>query len=348
MTMRAKKMAVVAAATALAAAGIVWGARSETRSAHAAESPDRAAADTPAGRSVVAPGLVEAKDDVVSLAFEAAGGVESVLVHEGDHVEKGQLLATLDARIARAQLARAEATLAAAEARRDAALRGARPSEIEAARADADALRAQAAERALASERAEKLVTADAIPTAERDTDRNALDAARAQVAASEARWSLLREGTRVESRREAVAAVEVARADVEEARTRLAQTELRAPRAATVLRRLVEPGEQVTTLPPTVVIKIADAHDLRLRAEVDEADIGSVHVGQLGYATAEAYGARRFAGHVVRVEGELGRKRVRDDDPRARVDTRVLEAIFAFDEPEGVPLGLRMDLHLQ
>jgi HlyD family secretion protein len=254
----------------------------------------------------------------------------------------------LDGRIARAQLARAEAALVAAEARRDAAMRGARSSEIEAARAEADALRAQAAERALASERAERLRAADAIPAAQLDTEHNALDAARAQLAASEARWSLLREGTRFESRREAVAAVEGARADVEEARTRLAQTELRAPRAATILRRLVEPGEQVTTLPPTIVLKIADARELRLRAEIDEADLGRVHVGQAGYTTAEAYGVRRFAGHVVRVEGELGRKRVRDDDPRARVDTRVLEVIFAFDDPQGLPLGLRMDLHLE
>jgi HlyD family secretion protein len=332
-----------AAAIVFAAAGVAWRARSETRSAHGAESPGQVATS----RMIVAPGLVEAKDDVVSLAFEASGRVEAILVHEGDHVEKGQLVATLDARIARAQLARAEAALAAAEARRDAALRGARPSEIEAARAEADALRAQAAERAVERERAERLRAADAIPAAELDVDRNALEAARAQLAASEARWSLLREGTRAESRREAVAAVEVARADVEDARTRLAQTELRAPRAATVLRRLVEPGEQVTTLPPTVVLKIADAQDLRLRAEVDEADLGRVHVGQAGYATAEAYGARRFAGRVLRVEGELGRKRVRDDDPRARVDTRVLEVIFAFADAEGVPLGLRMDLHL-
>jgi HlyD family secretion protein len=223
---------LAAAAVVLAGAGVAWGARSETRGA-----PDAASAGQPSARGIVAPGLVEAKDDVVSLAFESSGRVASVLVHEGDRVDQGQLVATLDARIASAELTRAEASLAAAEARRDAAMRGARPGELTAARAEADALRAQAAERELASVRAERLRATDAIPAAQLDTERNALDAARAQLAASEARWSLLRAGTRDEARREAVAAVEGARADVEEARTRLTQTELRSPRAATAAR---------------------------------------------------------------------------------------------------------------
>jgi hypothetical protein len=62
---------------------------------------------------------------------------------------------------------------------------------------------------------------------------------------------------------------------------------------------------------------------------------------------TADAYGEQRFAGTITRVTGELGRKRVRDDDPRARLDTRILEVLFTLDRPATLPLGLRMDLHL-
>jgi hypothetical protein len=103
----------------------------------------------------------------------------------------------------------------------------------------------------------------------------------------------------------------------------------------------------QVTNLPPTVILSMADTSSLRLRAEVDESDVGMVAAGQKGYATAEAYGDKRFAGHVLRLAGELGRKKVRNDDPRARIDTRILETVFVFDEPSTIPLGLRMDLHL-
>ena len=46
----------------------------------------------------------------------------------------------------------------------------------------------------------------------------------------------------------------------------------------------------------------------------------------------------------------ELGRKTVRDDDPRAKVDTRVLEVVSRFDHAPGepLPLGLRMYVHLE
>ena len=49
------------------------------------------------------------------------------------------------------------------------------------------------------------------------------------------------------------------------------------------------------------------------------------------------------------RLTRELGRKTARDDDPRARVDTRVLEVIARFDGAPGIalPLGLRMQLHV-
>ncbi|MCW5812496.1 MAG: efflux RND transporter periplasmic adaptor subunit [Labilithrix sp.] len=153
--------------------------------------------------------------------------------------------------------------------------------------------------------------------------------------------------GVRDEVRREAIAAVAAARADLEEARARLAQTELRAPATGTIVRRLVEPGEQVTTMPPTVALKIADLDKVRLRAEIDESDVARVAPGAKAYATAEALGEKRLAGKVVRVERELGRKNIRTDDPRARVDTRVLEAIVVLDDPTPLPLGLRVDVHV-
>jgi RND family efflux transporter MFP subunit len=52
----------------------------------------------------------------VQLGFDVPGRVESLLVARGDTVSRGQALATLDAGMARAQLAQAEAAVAGAEA----------------------------------------------------------------------------------------------------------------------------------------------------------------------------------------------------------------------------------------
>jgi multidrug resistance efflux pump len=98
----------------------------------------------------------------------------------------------------------------------------------------------------------------------------------------------------------------------------------------------------------PAPVLSMADLRQLEIRAEIDEADVAAIALGQTAYATADAYGDRRFPLRLTRVTRELGRKTVRDDDPRARVDTRVLEAIARFDDAAGgaLPLGLRMELH--
>lgn len=297
---------------------------------------------------IVAPGVVESVSDQVALSFEVPGRIEELLVAEGDRVAEGQLLARLDSRIAAARVAGAEAALESARARRDVALTGSRPEEIRAAEAEAEAAKANAWDREQWLARAEKLSGTNGVTPADLDNARGSAVATRAMQKAAEARLALVREGARPEARREAVAAVAAAEAELAEARTYLSQTELRAPRAGVVLRRYSEPGEQVVTTPQKTILTIADVDNLRLRVEIDESDVGRVSVGQRGYATADAYGERRFAGQIVRSTRELGRKTLRMDDPRARVDTRVLEVIFIPDEASALPLGLRMDVHVE
>jgi HlyD family secretion protein len=115
------------------------------------------------------------------------------------------------------------------------------------------------------------------------------------------------------------------------------------------ILRRTGEIGALVTLMTPSPVLAMADLGKLEIRAEVDEADVAAVALGQAAYATADAFGARRFPVKISRMTRELGRKTARDDDPRARVDTRVLEVIAQFDGAPGValPLGLRMQVHV-
>lgn len=299
-------------------------------------------------REVVSPGVVEPVSEQVALGFELPGHIAEVRVEEGERVSEGQVLARLDDRMAKARVARAEAALAAARARRDAILHGARSEEIKAAQAEAEAAKAAAWEREQSRGRVERLYQASSVSRSELDTAKGAADATRATADAAAARLELLRQGSRAEVRQEAIAAVAAAEADLEESRTLRSQTELRAPRAGVILRRLAEPGEQVGINPPRVILTLADLDRLHLRVEVDENEVGRIKLGQRGYATADAFGTERYPGRVVRLMNELGRKTLRADDPRGRTDTRVLEAMFVPDDPAGLPLGLRMDVHIE
>jgi HlyD family secretion protein len=309
---------------------------------------ERLASTSPAERDeVVAPGRVEGPSEIIDLGFEQSGRIVSLPVNEGDRVTRNQVVARIDDRLARARVARAEAALAGARARRDAALRGARAEEIRAAEAEADMARAQSRNDTAERARGDRLLGAKAISPAEAERLRSGAETAIARARAAEARLAVVREGTRGELQRAASAEVAAAEAELEETRLLLAQTEISAPTDGVVLRRRAEVGEQVSLVPPTVVLTIANLDHLQLRAEVDEEDVARVAAGQIGFARADGYGDRRFPGRVVRTMRELGRKAVLNDDPRARVDTRVLEVIFQFDANPDLPLGLRMELHV-
>ena len=298
---------------------------------------------------IVAPGRIEPLRDPVALAFETNGRIISIDVDEGDAVKAGQVVAHLDDRLAKARVAGAEAALAEARARYELAFRGPRHEDLDAAKAEAAAAAADAEHRSAEQVRSEKLGAVGAIASASVDTDSAAARVSTATAAAASARYQSLARGTRVEQIAEAKAAVEGATAELEAARVALDQTLLKVPHDGIVLRRLVEVGTLVGTLTPLPVVTVADLSQLEIRTEVDEADVAAIQLGKGAYATADAYGDKQFPVHVTRITRELGRKTVRDDDPRAKVDTRVLEVIARFDATPGdaLPLGMRMYVHV-
>jgi HlyD family secretion protein len=331
-------LAIVIVPVAAAAAWLLAGS-----SKHAAAAPPVLES------TLVAPARVEPLRDPVQLAFETPGRIAAIDVDEGDAVKAGQVLAHLDDRLAKARVAGATAALAQARARYDLARRGPRHEDVDAAKADADAAAADASHRRAEDDRSRRLGETGAISTTAVDADNAAAHVAEATAAAAAARYASLSKGTRVEQIAEAAAAVDAATADLDAARVALDQTLLRAPHDGVILRRLAEVGALVTTTAAVPVLSIADLAKLEVRAEIDEADVAAIALGKPAYATADAFGDQRWPLHVTRITRELGRKTVRDDDPRARVDTRVLEVIAGFDgTTPALPLGLRMYVHVQ
>ena len=310
-----------------------------------------AAAQVPAitrTTTLVAPGRVEPVRDPVALAFEAPGRIIAIEVDEGSVVKAGQILARLDDRLAVARVHAAEAQLAAAKARYTFARRGPRNEDIVAARAEAEAAAAASQHRDIEQNRSAQLGQTGALASSIVDADQASARVAQAQSKAAAARAQSLARGTRPEQIEEAAATIALAQAELDAAVVSLDQTVLRAPTDGTILRRTAEVGTLVTTMTPAPVVTFADVSTLELRAEIDEADVAVIKLGQTAYATADAFGETRFPVKVTRITRELGRKTTRDDDPRARIDTRVQEVIMELTSaPPSLPLGLRMSVHL-
>lgn len=203
----------------------------------------------------------------------------------------------LDAAIARRDGARA--ALTAAEAKLAELVNGARPEELEQARAAEAQARAQ-----LEGARRNLLVVqelyTDRLPT------RQQLELARTQyrtalegVAAARARLDLLLAGAREETIQAARAQVEQARGALESAKAMTEHLTIKAPLSGRVILKVAEQGELVT--PGMPVVRIANLDTVWLKVYVPEPNM-RVKLGDRAEVVVDAYPDKRFEGRVTEI----------------------------------------------
>lgn len=296
---------------------------------------------------VAAPGRVEPISEEMRLGFPIAGRIREVLAEEGDRVRRGQVLARLDAEDLIARVEAAEQTLAGREATLAKVLAGARDMERREARAAVDEARAVLDQARLEHERRRQLLAREVLSREEADRAEREFKVATDRLNASREHFRLVDDPAREEDVKRAMADVAEARALVAEARGQAAKASLRSPIDGVVLRKHRRAGEMVSIAFDTPVMTVGDIDRLRVRADVDERDIGKVAVGQKAYCLAEAYGSRKFTGTVTRVAKILGKKNIHTDDPAEKNDTRILETLIDLDGKPPLPVGLRLDVFI-
>ena len=310
----------------------------------------RAAAPAAAAvqRSTVAgPGRVEAISEEVRVGAQLSGKLRQVAVEEGDQVQAGQVIATLDNDDYRARVQSAEAELRARQADARRVVNGARAQErLEAAAAlkEAEAV----LEHATADhERRQDLFAERVISREELDRSAEQFHVAEAKVEAMRQRHSLIDDAAREEDTSKAASEIALAQARLDEAQATYEKTFVRAPISGVVLRKHRKAGESVSTQFDSPIVTLADRSVVRVRVDVDETDIGRVAIGQAAYVTADAFGERHFAGRVARIGQILGKKNVRTDEPAERVDQKILETLVDLDDGRELPIGLRVQAFL-
>ncbi len=205
----------------------------------------------------------------VDIGSELSGTVKRVLVDVNDRVKAGQVLVELDASKFSDQVTRSRAALAAAQA-----------AQVQ------SAATVKEAQATLARYEEVSRLSGGKVPSAtELDSARAALDRA-------------------VAAQNSAQANVTVARATLSTDETTLSKASIRSPIDGVVLSRSVDPGNAVAaSLQAVTLFSLAeDLTQLQLEASVDEADVGSVKVGQKANFTVSAYPSRRFPATIRRV----------------------------------------------
>ena len=243
--------------------------------------------------SIATNGKIEALNNFQAYA-PAPTTVKKIYIKQGDWVKPGQMLLRLDDADALLQAAKARAQLKGAEADLDIVQSGGTRDELASTR---NALvKAQtdrdAAERNLQA--MQKLLQTGAASQAEVDAAQN-----RVKVADSEVR--LLQQKSKGRYSQQEIGHVEAqqaeARVSLEAAEQLLKNSNVAAPAAGMVYSLPVREGAFVNT--GDLLVQVADLHKVRVRAFVDEPEIGRLQPGQLVEVTWDALPGRAWKGSL-------------------------------------------------
>lgn len=258
----------------------------------------------------MARGKIEVQGGLLQLSLAQDGLVQSVAVHEGQQVQRGQLLVRLAGDALAAEQSVAESELKLAQAKQ-----AARAQRLPALRRTAARLAEASAAGAAEPQRAEEAHQAS------RDAESDLA------VSAAE---------------------VDVARSRLAQLRTQRARLELHAPEDGQVVRLATQAGQRWLAQSAEPAVTLLPKRPLVVRAELNESFLAQVRVGQRasvstdGDTAAAALGAAR----VVRLSPIQGNGRLQDTALRGPV--RVVECVLEFEAAPDARVGqnVRVSFH--
>lgn len=289
-------------------------------------------------------GRVEGRGETISVGAATDGVVKAVLVNEGEQVGKGALLAEISCDDISAQVELAKAQAESARQARIRLLRGNREEERAAAAEATDAAKAVMLQAQDHLKRMDALYQKSEISRDMFDQVKRDFDVAQATFQRAQDEQNLTDARPLPEDVSRADAEVAAAQRSISVAMDKLEKCNVRAPISGTILKVLTKVGESYSTLVPQPLFTIADESVRRVRAEVDERDIGRVKLGQQAIVTADAYPGKKFDGQVVEISQAMQSKSVLNDDPSQKTDRDVLDVVVQLKpSKEELPLGLRV-----
>lgn len=303
----------------------------------------------PFERKVGAVGLVEASSENIAIGLPVPGLVTGVHVKAGDRVTKGQRLFSLDDRDLRAELALRESALDLAKVRLARLEASPRPEEIPPAEARVKEAEALLSDARVQLELMESVRDKRAIRAEDLERRRRGVETAQAKLDEARAALHLLRAGTWRQDLEVARAEVALAERQVERVRADIARLTVAAPIDGAILQCKVRPGEYAAAGPlaqPLILMGAVD--ELHVRAEVDERDAPRVSPSARVVASVRGGSSRRYKLRFVRFEPFVVPKRNLTGDGGERVDTRVLQILYALERGAGVRPGQQMDIFIE
>jgi multidrug resistance efflux pump len=301
---------------------------------------------------VVAQAQIAPIDGFIEVRPLAQGKVLRVLVHPGDRVAPGQLLAEIESDVESAGVRQRRADRAIASERLNITQEGVRPEEQAALTAAAEAAQHDAE---LARDRAQRqhdlqvqgFVSEQAVVEADR-----ALAAAEARAREAGLRAQAGERGGRTGEIQAAREEVDSADAALQQQKVVLSRTRITAPTGGVIMARNVNPGDVIgPNLTAPTLFRLVDPARLEVRFEVEEL---LAPLMELGLPVKFVLpGNRTVVGHgtVTRVAPQVEKRTIGADDARIRADSMIRPAWANFVAESGyenLPVNYRLEAWVQ
>lgn len=268
-------------------------------------------AKTPYTQSIGGRGIVESRDENVRIAPTVGGRIDRIFVKVGDVVKKGDPLFQVDARDSEAELLLQERQLQVLETR------------VKQNQVTVD-------DKAAMVGRSKNLLEKKAGSEDVAERDRYALEAARSALVSAKADY-------------------ELGQAQVNRARVALDLKTVRAPRDGTILQVAIREGEYAMAGSDSTLMIVGDIAQLQLRADVDEDSASKIKPGAPAVAFIKGMQSDEIPLRFVRIDPYILPKQSLTGESTERVDTRVLQVIYQFDNPKfPVYVGQQMDVFIE
>jgi multidrug resistance efflux pump len=276
--------------------------------------------------------MVEPETENISIGPSLPGIVVEVMVKVGQHVKAGEPLFRIDDRDHKAELQVRQGMLADAKAALERLEAMPRPEELPAAEAKVNETKADWENWEQQWSRGEKLVATRAISDEEFFERKQSAVQARERYNRAVADLKLLKAGSWEPDIRVAKSAVERVQSQINQAQTELDRLTVRALVDGEVLQVNVRPGEFVGATAGQALIVLGNVTQLHVRVNIDEYDIPRFITNAPARATLKGQRTDFFPLKFVRIEPYVVPKKSLTGDNTERVDTRVLQVIYAID----------------
>ena len=303
--------------------------------------------DSGTGWQAVAPGVVNSASGEIKIGAPVVGRISEVPIAANDKVVAGEPILRLDDEEARSRVATARAQVAMRERLRNdqAAGKGEnrRIAEDEVAGAEATLVEARAAFDTAALAKRTGSGSAAAMTTARAAWTRaqENLNRQRAQLRKLEAESA-----TPLPTPKEGE--LEVARSELRVSVAELEKLTIRAPIASTVLQVNVKVGEVAAPTASQPLMLLGDLSRLRVRAELDEHDVGKIAVGDKVVVRADALRGREIAGKVAAIAPIVRLGQLSSPESRNLTDFSVNEVLIDLGDPGPLLVGMKVDLYFR